>query len=127
MSELTSLLELLGTDATLALIEAHGGTRLSVPRSAGVTSELREQLGVSGFGRLVEYFGGSVLTIPLARAWRAPIYRARGMTHKEIARRCGVVESSVYKILADPRAGQRQRGRAIGARIVPGQQSLVFD
>lgn len=128
MSELASLLELLGTDATIALIEAHGGTRLSVPRNAGAACDVRERIGDESFLRLVQYFGGAVLTIPLARGWRAAIYRQRGMTYREIARACGVVESAVYKMLSDPRgAAQRSRGRMIGSKPVPGQTTFSFE
>ncbi len=127
MSELSHLTELLGESATVALIEAHGGTRLSVPRRADAAPELREKMGDAGFLKLVQYFGGSVLSVPLARAWRAKIYRRRGRTFAEIARACGITESAVYKMFSGtPNEGGR--GRPIGARrVMPGQLDLFTD
>ncbi|MEV9443999.1 hypothetical protein AB0183_27880, partial [Klebsiella pneumoniae] len=79
------------------------------------------------FLKLVQYFGGSVLAVPLARAWRAPIYRRRKMTFAQIARACGVTESAVYKMLSgQPHPGGR--GRALNAsRAMPGQLDLFTD
>lgn len=127
MSELSHLTELLGESATVALIEAYGGTRLTVPRRADGDVALRAALGDAAFLKLVQYFGGSVLTVPLARSWRARIYRQNGMTFAQIARACGVTESAVYKMLAgDPQAGRR--GRPLGGRaVMPGQLDLFID
>ncbi len=125
MSELAQMAELLGTEATVALIEAHGGTRLSVPRRADAAPELRVAMGDAGFLRLVQYFGGSVLTVPLARAWRAKIYRERAMTFAQIARACGITESAVYKMLGSADAPNGDRGRPFrGARKVAGQTEM---
>ncbi len=103
MSELGSLVELLGTETAVALIEAHGGTRISVPMSASAESPLRAELGDSGYLRLVQYFGGHLLQVPVARKWRIEVYDARGMTRREMARRLGCTEATVYKFLGRKR------------------------
>jgi hypothetical protein len=128
VSELSHLTELLGECATIALIEAHGGTRLSVPRSADGDAALRTALGDAAFLKLVQYFGGSVLAVPLARAWRAKIYRSRdGLTYAQIARRCGVTESAVFRMLSGA-PNPAGRGRALGrASAMPGQLDFFTD
>lgn len=58
-SELGSMIELLGDDATLALIEAYAGTRVSVPKVRPVAHPLLDLLGEAHFGLLFQYFGAA--------------------------------------------------------------------
>ena len=104
MSELGNLIELLGDQLALQLIELHGGTRLNVPRAIGEEHPLRAALGARGVELLVRYFGGAEIKVPMARPWRAAIYRTRGLTYREIARRLGCTETAVYGYMARARS-----------------------
>ena len=99
MNELASMIELLGEDATLKLVEAYGGTRRGVPKYMPEAHELRDLLGDAAFALLFQYYGGSEITMPMARHWRIEIYLKRDMKPKEIARRAGCTEAAVYAYL----------------------------
>lgn len=116
MSELRSLIELLGEEATLKIVEAYGGTRLSVPKVMPKEHRLRELLGDGSFALLYQYFGGSTIMIPIAREWRIDLYLKQKprLTRAEIARRAGCSENTVY-------AHQR------GDKRAPGQLNLTFE
>ncbi|MGH8327259.1 MAG: helix-turn-helix domain-containing protein [Steroidobacteraceae bacterium] len=105
MSELSELAELLGENETLRLIELYGGTRLTVPRVIGDGHPLAAEMGAEAAARLERFFGGSEVKVPMARSWRSAIYRARGLTYREIARKLGCTESAVYGFFARARAG----------------------
>lgn len=99
MSDLAALLELVGEDATIKLIEAYGGTRPTVPKYFPASHPMKDLLGDDDFKNLHQYFGGCVLHLPLAKRWRLEIYRQRGMKTKEIARRTGYTERAVARII----------------------------
>ncbi|MDA8049033.1 MAG: hypothetical protein M0002_03335 [Rhodospirillales bacterium] len=103
MSELGSLVELLGEDAALKLIELYGGTRLTVPKRIGPEDALGREVGEAAV-LLARYFGGSEVKVPMARPWRALIYQRMGLTRRQMARRLGCTETAVYGYLARPRA-----------------------
>jgi hypothetical protein len=107
------MIELLGEDATLALIEAHGGTRVNVPKAVPAQHPLRDLLGEARFALLFQYFGGTEIVVPQAREWRLRLYQRRGMTRREMARRLGLTENRVYAKLR-------------GDRREPGQLTLNF-
>lgn len=95
-----ALASLIGAAAALRLIEAHGGTRLYVPRQIEESPRLVEMLGIDGARRLSAEYGGDYLKVPLARMWRAARYRAEGLSYAQIARRLGCTESTVWRHLA---------------------------
>lgn len=98
-SDLRKFVALCGSrEAALALIEARGGTQLYVPHN-GDRSELSAAIGAELVDRLTSQMGGNYMRIPLARAWRCQILRARGMSYSEIARVVGMTESGVYRSL----------------------------
>lgn len=111
-AELEWLIAPLGVEATLALIEQRGGVRVFVPLEPTADNELARIVGLDAARALAAAFGGERLRVPLARgkwtgAWRARIYRARGMSLPEIARRLGCVENTV-RVMLQPRAGETQ-------------------
>jgi hypothetical protein len=108
LRELEDLIELLGVEPTLKLIEAYGGTRVDVPKHMRKKHPLRTVLGDSGFALLFQYFGGARIIVPIARAWRINIYIGLGLTNAEIARRAGCTENTVY---AYRRAGTTPDGQ----------------
>ncbi|WP_372502376.1 hypothetical protein P7L66_13185 [Tistrella mobilis] len=94
-----------GVDAALRLAEAHGGTRLYVPRDVRPGHELARVLGVQA-ARLVCYseLGGDTHPVPsaapLIRATRARRLRAEGWTHARIARELGITETHAARLTA---------------------------
>jgi AraC-like DNA-binding protein len=98
------MIELLGEDATLKLVEAYGGTRRGVPKKMPKEHELLDLLGPSSFALLHQYFAGSEIAIPLARQWRVHVFERKGLTPKELALRAGMSERHVHRILREKRA-----------------------
>lgn len=94
--ELKSLVETLGQDGTLKLIEAFGGTRVIVPARRPAAHRLLDVLGQRDFDRLCAQYRGEVVNVPLARAWRISLYAAQNLSRSEIARRAGCSENMVY-------------------------------
>ena len=103
--EVARFVDLIGETATLALIEARGGTRIAIPATeAGIArSYLADLIGKEALTALSREFGSLYIQLPLARNWRAYIYLARGgMSHPEIALKVGLTESYVQRLaLAD--------------------------
>ncbi len=100
--EARAYVDLIGVEATLALIAARGGTRLYVPKVAA-GSEIAGEIGDHAAGLLAAEYGGTYLNVPLVKAWRAAMLKASGRSYADIARAIGSSESGVYKMLA--RAG----------------------
>ncbi len=93
------LLDLLGPDDFLRLVEAYGGTRLYVPRTeAG--SALPDEIGLDAVRKLQGPRAGEWIRVPLAREWRARHYRANGLSNAKIAVRLGLTETGVNKLFA---------------------------
>lgn len=105
-AELDYLVRPLGAAATLALIERHGGTRLYVPRAP--SAELLACLGAEAAAALCAEWGGNYLKPPLAKGWRALVYRAAGDSYSQIARRLGCTEKAVAEHLRAGRATTTQ-------------------
>ena len=106
------LIEVLGLDNTLRLIEKRGGTKLYVPTGVGSSwIKLRAELEAEFDGPMVKAliagFGGEIkVTVPLARDWRIQIYAARDMTHADIALRAGAHVETVRRVLKRLKTGQ---------------------
>ena len=98
-AELAYLSSRIGAAATLALIEAHGGTRLHIPKSAPPTARLTRLLGPEAAHALSAWRGGEDVKIPLAKGWRIRVHRAEGLGYGAIARRLGIGEAMVHKHL----------------------------
>ena len=97
------LVQLVGRDAAMRLVEVHGGIELFVPKKIGPRSELvrRTQLDWHVLEKLAKSYGGERLKLPIARDWRIQVYRQRdGLSYSEIARKLGICTSAVYKALA---------------------------
>ena len=111
--------DLLGMAPLMALLERHGGTRLHIPQAAHEGHPLTGLLGAEAARILVAQYGGDTIHVPLCKAWRAAMLRGEGLTYAAIARRLGMVEQSVYKLLrpadtAPPRGGTAQMGFRFG-------------
>ena len=91
------LIELLGPQDFIRLVEAYGGERRYIPKSETGT-EIAGKLGEEVASRLAKRFGGDEISIPLARAFRARHYRAADLNNREIAKRLGISVNGVEKL-----------------------------
>jgi hypothetical protein len=90
------LLRLLGESDFIALCENFGGTRLFLPKGDG-RGALKAVVSDDSFAKLNDYFAGSYIRVPLARALRARHYRAAGLSNAQIAVKLGVTETAIDK------------------------------
>lgn len=104
------LVEVIGEAATIALLDAAGGTRVYVPRRAGTESLLARMIGAEAADRMVASFGGDLLTLPLCREWRALRMYEGGASHAAIARKTGLTERAVYRMTQRLKASALQGG-----------------
>lgn len=107
------LVRLIGLDLALRLMELHGGSRVFVPLSPAPTQKLARELSPEAEAALVGEYGGGNIEVPLCKAWRARIYRQRGMTHREIALALGCGERTVRCYLREHDAATAQFSLAI--------------
>lgn len=105
------LLNLLGEDGYLSLIEAYGGLRLYVPANYAQT-KLEDRLDKKYVKKLSEFYRGDTICVPLDRHYRISRYRLRGMTIRTIARKLCMTESGVEKALS--KMSQKNKRRLIG-------------
>lgn len=108
-AELRALARLIGPRKLLDLIEAEGGTRAFIPKGPNQATPIARAIGLDAARSLAAALGGEYLRVPLARAWRVRIYRTEGQTHRAIARRLGITESQVAKLLQDAGLTRAQR------------------
>lgn len=112
--EISWLVQILGEDGALRLIEEAGGTRVYVSATPDITSSLTMKIGLDGARQMADALlahkaGGIYIKVPLVRAWRIRLYRARGHSIRDIARALGVHESTVERHLkAAEMTGQPQ-------------------
>lgn len=100
-AEMRPIASVIGAEAALRLVEAHGGVRIKVPSQARPRSALAGTIGAEALGQLVRAFGGNYLNVPLCRPWRVRVLRLRdGMSYSEIARALHMTEGTVYRYLA---------------------------
>lgn len=93
------LIELLGEEAAFRLVERRGGTRIFVPKELNLGHPLAREIGLGAALKLCGEFPSMWVKIPLCRDWRVQVYRARGMTYREIALRLVMTESGVSRVL----------------------------
>lgn len=103
----------LGIDNTLRLIEAHGGTTIWIPKGVNNSSakrrkELEDEFGAAMVKELIALFGGGPIEVPLAKPWRAELYKAQGMTMTEIARKLGLSYRTIKRRHAGDKSNAEQ-------------------
>lgn len=91
------LIELLGDDGFLALIEACPGWRLYIPDDLE-RSNLPELVGMDNAHRLCKRYRCTYIRVPVAKDVRALRYRHDGSTNRQIAVRLGMTETGVEKL-----------------------------
>lgn len=93
------LIDLLGEPAFVALAETFGGTRLYVPTTIGADHAIARAIGLPAAQRLSQRLAPDQITVPLARDIRARHYRAQKLSKAEVARRLGMTENGVQRLL----------------------------
>ena len=109
------LIELLGPQDFIRLVEAYGGERRYIPKSETGT-EIAGKLGEEVASRLAKRFGGDEISIPLARAFRARHYRADRLNNREIAKRLGISVNGVEKLFRRRPSARPPRRRQVDPR-----------
>jgi hypothetical protein len=97
--------DLVGDGPMLALLEAHGGTRLYIPDRVTNASPLAQLLGLKPAQRLARAYGRDTITIPMCKRWRIELMRQQGLTYAAIGRRLGMHEQSVFSAHSRSRRG----------------------
>lgn len=95
---------LIGEEALVRLAEAFGGTRLHVPDKIGERDEIARAIGLEAARALSARLAPDVIRVPLARDLRARHYEAANLSHGQIARKLGMTEKGVDRLLARLRA-----------------------
>ena len=111
------LIEAIGLDDTLRLIEARGGTMFWVPQGVGNCSEklkndLEALFGKAMLKALIERFGGGSIKVPLCGEWRTALYASRGLTQAAIALKLGCHSETIGRRLKRAQSENRQTGWA---------------
>jgi DNA-binding NarL/FixJ family response regulator len=103
---LGAIIACIGIEAAERLIAECGGSRVYVPTSPGAQSNLAKIIPPEGLAKLVAEFGGTVLHVTRAedieRGRRnSEVIEARrnGATARQICKRFGLTERTVYRIL----------------------------
>lgn len=102
------LRDIIGDEATLALVEARGGRQVYVPVDPAEGAEIARIIGLDAARRLGQEYGREPITVPVAREWRIAVYSAQGVTVPEIARRVGAHIDTVRKCRRRQGLQQRQ-------------------
>lgn len=90
---------ILGEDAFVRLCQEFGGTRLYVPLIVRDENAIVRAIGLAPARKLTHALAASTIRVPLARAERAAHYRRNGLSNGRIARKLGITESGVLKLL----------------------------
>jgi hypothetical protein len=106
--DVARLVETIGEEATLRLLEARGGTRLWIPveAEAGVLASI---VGLDAAVKMYGKYGRGEIKVPLGRPWRVLCYIAMGLNRQQAALKAGCTENTVHDILTRfgrPRAAQ---------------------
>lgn len=100
-----SAFAVIGADNLYRLAEAYGGTRIKVPADFDAANALRSQIGDDLAALVVFHFGGTVIYVPTMKPPAVPtsLHQAEiekldqaGLSAREIARRCGCSQRSIY-------------------------------
>ena len=100
----------IGGEHAFALAKCYGGTTQYIPLEIGAQHPLWQKLGCDAATKLVEYYGGTRLSIPKQpqrRAWVRQLARGRALTISAIAAETGYSERQVYRIISEGDSEER--------------------
>lgn len=92
-------IEALGLEDTLKLIESFGGTEIYIARNPGARSSVSALIGYPKAKALARIEHRLARRVPLAKEWRAKVYKSQGLKTVQIARKLGVAESTARTYL----------------------------
>ncbi|WP_094462636.1 helix-turn-helix domain-containing protein [Pannonibacter phragmitetus] len=95
---LSRLIDLIGDEATLALVTARGGRSVYVPERPTAQTEIAKIVGLDAATILGQSFGRESIIVPVAREWRVLQYDAQAMSVPQIAALTGCHVDTVRKI-----------------------------
>jgi hypothetical protein len=101
---LAELVELIGEEAVLRLLETRGGTVIYIPGDMTPTRSLAAELKLTAAQckKLATWrHVRDRYRVPLCRDWRAQLYRWQGFSYNEIARKLGITDRAVFRLLRD--------------------------
>lgn len=115
----SDLMAILGEEAFLRLAAQFGGTELYVPSQLAEDHPIVAAIGLSLAQRLARFYAPTAIRVPLARRERAIRLRKQGLSQREIARRLGMTESGIYKLLQREECLPESGGSAIKSSQLP--------
>lgn len=105
---LEELVQILGREGALKLIQRFGGTALYIPHNPPENHPIVLVLGPVGAARLASYYGGENLYLPLGRKWlreqqRRVIHQLNleAVPNNQIAARIGCTSRWVRMVIKD--------------------------
>lgn len=98
-AEIKEIADAIGAEATLRLLEAYAGIRIYIPATVNQASPLARDIGLEAAQALARLRGPDDWKVPSLKSWRARVYRARGMSVNDIARKLGSDRSTVQRYL----------------------------
>ncbi len=104
------LAQVVGDEATQALLHHFGGRRLYVPRQISDGHPIAAAIGPKAAALLAEYYHGAILYFPIvaARRERIILMAEAGMPAPQIASALSVSERLVYQVLSERRQNRDQ-------------------
>lgn len=96
---IAQLQSIVGEEAFVRLCQELGGTRVYIPLKCRDGGELMEAIGRDACDRLSRALAPATIRVPLARRERALHYLKQGLSIPRIARRLGLTETGVSKLI----------------------------
>lgn len=93
------LLALIGEESAVRLAEHFGGIRVFIPATEKAAARMGEKIGAEAARTLSREFPKMYIRVPLYRELRVVHYRRQKLSIAKIARRLGMAESGVDKML----------------------------
>lgn len=98
-AEVARLVQIMGAEGALALIEWQAAARYYVPKTVGADHPLAQAVGLPAAQALVSAMGSEYLKVPIGREWRIMVYRARGMSYAQIGKALQISQNKVWSVL----------------------------
>lgn len=109
----SDLLDLLGKDGLLELLEHYAGTRLYLPKMDGETSSIIPHLSREVSVKLSKRYSPDYVRVPLMREFRALCLRKEGLSNARIASRLGITESGINYLFRRLRVNRSSTGKPL--------------